>query len=163
MKDAILLAGLPVVGGLLGAAITSAFGWATEKSKASAPAAIAASQTAFQVALNDQATAFIKALQSDRSELENEVAALRAALDAQGRELAALREDHSTCLGENRQLNQRIDSLEAELRRRGVDLPRGAKVTGFVELSDGKATVLQPTLQPPPRPRRRRRERKEST
>lgn len=162
MKDALALAlasgGSMIVGGF----VTAGFNWLTERTKAraSAPATVAGAQAAFANALTQQAEFFIKALQDDRSHLENRVEELQQTVDQLKEEASALRAEHHTCLGENRQLNQRIDSLEAQLRRQGVPLPPAAKVSGFIELRDGKATVLQPTHD---KPRRRRARKKETS
>jgi len=177
MGDGLLVGVVSAGSAVLGVGLKSLFDWLNERVRAKsaaatastmAPAQIAASQAAFAAALNTQAEGFIRILQSDRTHLEEKVAALEAKVDEQDAKLREqdllieeLKRAHEDCLGENRNAEQRYHSLEAELRRLGVPIHAGAKATGLIELSAGKATVLMPTHDKPPR--RRRRPRKEPT
>jgi hypothetical protein len=110
--------------GLLGA--NGVWGWFSERAKlraaqraakAAAPADLATAYASFAKTLNDQAEAFIVALQEERTNLVRRVSEL-------GIEVERLSREHEECLGENRQLRQRIDSLE-----RLLHLPEGAAVS----------------------------------
>jgi chromosome segregation ATPase len=161
MGEAVLVGLASAGSAVLGVGLKAAFDWLTERAKARAPATIAASQAVFAQALNTQAESFQRALLADRSHLEEKVAQLEAKLEAQASVIADLKRAHEDCLGENRNAEQRYHSLEAELRRLGVPIHASAKATGLIELSGGKATMLMPTSDKPPR--RRRRPRKEPT
>jgi TolA-binding protein len=67
--------------------------------------------TAFQQALNSQAQAFIATLAQINDGLEKQVGQL------EGR-VRELEEENLQCRGENRDLRQRLDSLERGLKRR---------------------------------------------
>jgi uncharacterized protein HemX len=102
---------------------------AQRAAKAAEPADLATAYASFAKTLNDQAEAFIKALQAERANLVRRVSEL-------GVEVERLSREHEECLGENRQLRQRIDSLE-----RLLHLPEGSAVTfqaGGVDVSAPK-------------------------
>ena len=154
----------------LGSGATGYFSWLNERIKASSAAkvaaaqaepSIAASQAAFANTLNTQTESFIKVLREERSHLEAKVEALETRVHDQDGMIESLKRAHEECLGENRNADQRYQSLEAELRRLGVPIHPSAKATGLIELSGGKATMLMQTHDKPPR--RRRRSRKEVT
>jgi hypothetical protein len=162
MGDGVFIALASAGSAVLGVGLKSWFDWLNERTKARAPATIAASQAAFATALSTQAEAFIAALQADRSHLEEKVAGLEAKIEEQAGVIEGLKRAHEDCLGENRQMGQRHSSLEDELRRLGVPIHAGGRATGLIEFSGGKATMLMPTHEKPPT-RRRRRARKEAT
>lgn len=93
---------------------------------AAEPADLATAYASFAKTLNDQAEAFIAALQKERSDLVLQLSAVRHEVDR-------LSADHEQCLAENRQLKQRIDSLE----RRWLTKP-----DQVVVLAGGEATVV---------------------
>lgn len=109
------------------------WGWLNTRAKlkAAAPADLATAYASFAKTLNDQAEAFIKTLQAERADLVGQMHGLRLDLDR-------LSQEHEECLGENRQLRQRLDSLE-----RKMNLP-GA----LVVLKDDGATITMPATPP---------------
>jgi predicted RNase H-like nuclease (RuvC/YqgF family) len=122
-----LVGGGCTVGGVL---LTKVFDWLNERVKA--PATMLQQQTAFAQALNTQTAAFIEALQENRAHLESTVTELTAKVEAQqgkieeqARLILDLQSENERCVGEGRQMAQRVDSLEAHLRRNGVPMPSG--------------------------------------
>ena len=111
--------------------------------------------TAFQQALNSQAQAFIATLTEVNKGLEGQVGAL------EGR-IRELEEENDLCRGENRQLKQRLDSLERGLRRRGAKIPPQGVEGALIRLEGETAeVVIAPSRPPGPQPSRSRRRRKE--
>lgn len=118
--------GWPVAGllGLFGGG--GVWGWLSARAKLkaekaaaieAAPAVILASQATFQAALTAQAEVFIKALQEELGHRANRVHALERRVEEVEREAA-------DCLGRERDMHQRIDSLERQLEREGRPPPR---------------------------------------
>jgi uncharacterized protein HemX len=135
--------GLPwivtVVLGLLGGG--GAWGWLSDRAKlkevrrtarAAEPADLATAYATFAKTLNDQAEAFIEALQAERAGLVKQVTELR-------REIDRLSREHEECLGDNRQQAQRIDSLERLLK-----LAPSSTVT----FQEGGVAVAEPEPKP---------------
>ena len=139
-----------IVGGL-GLVMGSGGLWAFLAARAKAPADLTTAQAAFQTALSQQAQGFITALQADRAALAGEVAALRHRVEE-------LENENLQCRGETAQMRQHIESLQEHLRRRGIDIPKGAPPRGLTVLEDGKTTVI--TLDTPTKTPARRRRRK---
>jgi hypothetical protein len=81
MGEAIVVGLVSAGSAVLGVGLKSLFDWLNERTRAKAPASIAASQAAFAAALNTQAEGFIRILQADRTHLEEKVAALEAKVD----------------------------------------------------------------------------------
>ncbi|PIB91304.1 hypothetical protein [Caulobacter sp. FWC2] len=117
---------------------------------AKAPADMTHALADFQTALGTQTDLFIKALQSERQMLQGEIADLR-------HRVSELEAENQQCRGDTAQMRQHIESLEEHLRRKGIDIPKGARPRGLTVLSEGLTTVF--TLDDPaktPRPRRRK-------
>lgn len=140
-------------GALAAAAIGALGAWAQASAKlraaskvaeAAAPADLATAYATFAKTLNDQAEAFIRALQEERANLVKR-------LGEMSQQILALQTEHEACLGDNRNLHQRIDSLESRLRKSGVDIPGRELAGSFMTIQDGKTTILRqgPEDQPP--------------
>lgn len=119
--------------------------WLTARAKAKADSAAAYSKqpadlltatAGFHAALSAQAEAFTKTL------LE-----VNAKLAAQVEELISrvhdLEEENQQCRGENRQMAQRVESLEAYLRRRGVDVPASGMAGTLTVFEGDEITVYK--------------------
>lgn len=100
---------------------------------AAQPADLATAYAGFARTLNDQANAFIGALQAERAGLVGELSELREKIDH-------LTAEHEQCLGDNRNLQSRIDGLERLMR-----LEANSKVT----FEGGDVTVADPASRPP--------------
>lgn len=147
----------PAAWSLASAAVVAAIGgagaWLTASLKlrqarriatAAAPADLATAYATFAKTLNDQAEAFIRALQEERANLVKR-------LGEMSQEILALQTEHQECLGDNRNLHQRIDSLESRLRNSGIDIPGRELAGSFMAIEDGKTTILrQHPTEPPP-------------
>jgi hypothetical protein len=94
MGDGVFIALASAGSAVLGVGLKSWFDWLNERTKARAPATIAASQAAFATALSTQAEAFIAALQADRSHLEEKVAGLEAKIEEQAGVIEGLKRAH---------------------------------------------------------------------
>lgn len=143
-----------VVGGL-GLIMGGGGVWAYLSAREKAPADIASAQAAFQAALSAQADAFIKSLQADRAALITDRQALHAEIADLHRRVQELEAENLQCRGETAQMRQHIESLQEHLRRRGIDIPKGAPPRSMTVLEEGKTTVI--TLDAPPAPSRRSR------
>jgi len=115
--------------------------WAVLKAVASAraseavakvkqPADLLQAMAAFQAALNSQAEAI--------------TADLREMVERQGDRIHELEAENEQCRGENRQMSQRLESLEALLRRRGIDLPGLASADSMTVIEVGGVTQFTP-------------------
>jgi septal ring factor EnvC (AmiA/AmiB activator) len=146
-----------VASACLGGGAAGFFAWLTTKTKA--PADVMSAQAAFQIALNTQSDAFMKRLQDDRDGLQSRVNELLTRVEA-------LERENVECRGENAQLHQLIESLEANLARSGIIMPARRAARSFIVMEGGKVTTMTPDAAAParstPKPRRRRKP-KEST
>ncbi|MDO1560433.1 hypothetical protein Q0812_13440 [Brevundimonas sp. 2R-24] len=95
-----------------------------------AQAALIEGAAALQMALNKTA--------------EGLVSDLRHQLEEQAKRIEALEADKEQCRGENRQMAQRVDSLEALLRRNGITVPEATARGALLVVEGGQATVMKP-------------------
>lgn len=108
---------------------------ARSTAQAKAPADLTTAQAAFQLALNAQAETFMQRIQGDRDSLQIRV-------DDLSKRILSLEQENAQCRSENDQMGQRIESLEAHLRRKGIDIPSGSRMRGLTVMEDGKTTVF---------------------
>lgn len=133
-----IVAGLTTLGGILGGGTLGA--WLAARTKA--PADMVTAQAAFQTALSSQADAFIHTLQSHNDALTSRLDDLQRQMERIREENVELREAEQRCRGESAQLRQIIESLEAALRRAGIDVPRHEPPRSFIVIEDGKTTTF---------------------
>lgn len=121
-----------IVAGGLGAGVTGFWAWL--RRKASNPAELQTSEAAILGAATRLQEVMNEAAKSHVSDLRFELEAVRAtALRLNDRV------DHLE--GENRQFRQRNESLEAVLRRQGIDIPTATAPGALLIVEGGHATV----------------------
>lgn len=135
---------IPLLAALGGGGAVWGFLKAVAASRASAavarirePAELLGAMGAFQEALNRQAEAITADLRAEVQALKEEAEGLRE-------RIVELEEENLQCRGENREMKQRVGSLEAFLRRQGIDLPGGSAEGSLTIFEDGRVTVLAP-------------------
>lgn len=99
------------------------------KSAEAAPAAILASQAAFQLALNTQSEAFITAQRLTIKGLEDRI--------------DELERDNARCRGEAAELQARISGLERILREAGIAIPKRPPANSLTVIEDGVSTQIE--------------------
>ena len=118
--------------GMGGAAVTGFWGWLQRRTSNKAEnktgeAAILGAATRLQEIMNEAA--------------KNHVAELRNEIDA-------LRDRVEQVEGENRELRQHSQSLEAILRRQGIDIPQATAPGNLLVVEDGNARVMRHERKP---------------
>ena len=145
-------------GGVAAAMVTGFWAWLkTRPTKAQDQADLMTGAAAFQQALSAQASAFISTLNQVIERQAQDLAAMSS-------RIATLEDENEQCRGENRQLHQRVDSLERALIRAGVDLPEPQQTGALVDLNTRSGLLAETPPATPPaqrtKPRRPRRSRK---
>ncbi len=102
-----------------------------------APAELLPAMAAFQEALNKQAESLVEDLRSEIAALKEEAAGLRE-------RIVELEGDNLLCRGENRDMKQRVGSLESWLRRAGIEVPGGTASGSLITIEGDHVTVLKP-------------------
>lgn len=121
-----------LIAGLGGAGVTGFWGWLQRKTSNAAEnktgeAAILGAAARIQEIMNEAAKAHMADLRSEVSDLRGRVDQLE---------------------GENRQLRQHSESLEAVLRRQGIDIPMATAPGALLVVEDGEARVMRHERKP---------------
>lgn len=116
-----------LVAGIGGAGVTGFWAWAARRTSNKAEnktgeAAILGAATRLQEIMNEAA--------------KNHVADLRTEIDG-------LRDRIEQVEGENRELRQHSQSLEAILRRQGIDIPQATKAGTLLVVEEGQARMMR--------------------
>lgn len=149
-RDLIELAGTAGVGAL----ILGFWQWIAARLKAKSEDRVAgAAEAAAQADIIEGAAAFHRALKETAehlvSELREEVRRLRDECGEHRAEIEALKAENEHCRGENRQITQRLESLQSVLRRNGIDVPEAFSPGALTIIENGHATVLKPSRSEP--------------
>lgn len=128
--------------GIGGAAMTGFWGWIQRRTSNVAEnkageAAILGAATRLQEVMNE-------AVEKASARWEDELEASREESARLRSEIAGLRKRVQHVEGENRQLRQHAESLEATLRRNGVDLSAALAPGTLLVVEDGQATITPP-------------------
>jgi hypothetical protein len=99
------------------------------RANAAAPAMIMEGLSKFADALRAQQSELV-------DDLKGEINSLRTRVDG-------LEKQNVECQVENRQMAQRIESLEAYLRRNGIAVPESRTERTFTVMEEGRTTVLR--------------------
>jgi hypothetical protein len=87
-----------------------------------------------------------KAAHDQIQDLREEVERLQTRVEDVEKANAGLKAANAACQGENRQLWQELESLEAFLRRSGIDVPARDLPRSFIVFEADRVTVLTPDM-----------------